>query len=237
MVGARSEAARQSPELTMASCGIRASSRAKIARYCSWRSQLEASHDAFPHLITASPLLLASRRRAVVEGAGRLPALSVEVGRRGPARRRQSHEARNGAAGHAPDTHRRGLRARARAPVRHAVLGGPALPDGNEAHDHECRVEPPRQQRRGRVHRDRPGRHAVRRVHASDNRRQPVQLRQGRRRGHANGLHQARHRARRNAHHARGADRRRGAQGRRDAGRTRMPSPPAICSRRCNGRS
>ena len=186
------------------------------------------------------PLRIRSHRtatRAVVAAAGRRPALPVEVGRRRPARRGQSHEARNGAAGHAPDTHRRGLRARARAPVRHAVLGGPALPDGNEAHDHECRVEPPRQQRRDRLHRDRPGRHAIRRVHASDDRRQPVQLRQGRRRGDANRLHEARHRARRNAHHARRVDRRRGAQGRRDAAATRIPSPSPICSRRCSGRS
>ena len=67
--------------------------------------------------------------------------------------------------------------------------------------------------------RDRPGRHAVRRLRAPDPSQQSLQLLQDRGDRGPPYVQQARHPERRCPHHARRADRRRGLQGRRDAGR------------------
>ncbi len=159
------------------------------------------------------------RRCAVLAASFRRPALSLEMGCGRPARVGQSHEARQRAARGQAHSHRRSARAGACAQDRHAVLGRPAVRDARQAHEHEHRLQPAREQRRDHVHRDGPGGHAVRRLHTPDDRRQPLQLREAGRRRDARRVHEAGHREGRLAHDARRAHRRGGAEGCRDAAR------------------
>ena len=117
------------------------------------------------------------------------------------------------------DQDRRGDRARPRARRQHAVLRHAPLRRARQAHVHEHRLQQARQQRGDGALRDRPGRHAVRRLRAPEPWQQPLQLLQDRRDREPRRLHQARHPQRRRAYHARRADRRRRLQGRRDARR------------------
>ena len=107
-------------------------------------------------------------------------ALSLEMGSGRRAGRGQPHEARQRRARGSTDTHRPGDRARAGAVRVDAVAGHAPVPGAHEADHDESGIEPPRQQRGARHRRDRPGRHAVRRLQPSDDRQQHVQLFQGR---------------------------------------------------------
>src|SRR6266581_1300218 len=114
---------------------------------------------------------------AGLERAGRKPALSFQVGTRRRARLRQPHEEPRGrAARRAPHQVGRGDRAQPRARARHGDLRDARLPAASQAHRHECRAQHARLERGDRVLRDRPGRHAVRRLRASVARRFALQL-------------------------------------------------------------
>ena len=146
-------------------------------------------------------------------------ALPVEMGRGRRARLGQPDEAGARARRREADQDRRDHRARACARAHDAVLRHAPLRRAREAHLHEHRLERARQQRGDGALRDRPGRHAVRRLRAPDPSQQPLQLLQDRGDRGARPVQQARHPECRRVHHARRADRRRGLQGRRDARR------------------
>ncbi len=121
--------------------------------------------------------------------------------------------------GRPADQDRRSHRARSRARSRHAVLRHPPIRRAHQAHVPESALEPARQQRGDRHHRDRPGGYAARRLCPSDAREQPVQLLQAGRHLEPGWLHQAGDREGRRHDHARRDDRRGRAQGRGHAGR------------------
>jgi len=122
--------------------------------------------------------------------------------------------------------------------LAHPLGAGMPLSPTRQFNDHTKRTfmnqpsEPAREQRGAAHQRDRPGRHAVRRVRPPVDREQPLRLLQDRGHRDAHRLHEARHREGRCPDDARGPHRRGGAQG-RGCSATRTRSPCRTCSWRC----
>ena len=96
----------------------------KIGRSQDWKISNAYDHYALALIVLVRIRSHRTARCAVLAAAARDPAVSVEVGRRRRAWIGQPHEAGDGAARDAADSHRRGRRARARAWSDMPFFGG-----------------------------------------------------------------------------------------------------------------